>query len=142
MDRAITLVAKSEGKTTEMDTIKNGKTFLLPFLGNLAMSRAIVATMNGEAPQDIGEKPIDCKDTWKAGSKKASLRITAVFKFIDPIVREKVKMYPAHCLHLLGCPEEIKECKTSGWSFDEDEHSFLNCQELEGYSFVSSSRTL
>ena len=85
------------------------------------MSRAIVATMNGKEPQDIGEKSIDSKDSWKAGVKKSSLRITAVFKFIDPAVHEKVKMYPAHCLHLLGCPEELKECKTSGWTFDEDE---------------------
>jgi len=121
LDRTITLVAKAEGKDTDLSLVKNSKAFLLPYQGNLAMSRAIVATMNGKEPQDIGEKPIECKEPWNAGGKKVSLRITAVFKFMDPKMKDPIKQFPAHCLHALGCPEGVRECKTSGWSLDEEE---------------------
>jgi len=121
VQKSIILVAKAEGKETHKNVI-NAKECLLPWQGNLAMSKAIVATSDGKEATISEVKPIQAKETRISEEKKVALRIMAVLKFVDHEMQEKLVQFPDLSLHLLGCLEELKECKTYGWSHDEDEN--------------------
>ena len=114
------LVAKAEGAGS-LETIQNGQQVLLPYMGNIAMTKTIVASLDAkEIQKDIGMKPLDSKDFDKSQEKLVSLRITAVFDYIQQGLHEKLRTYPDHSLHLLG-KLDLKESKTNGWTFDMEE---------------------
>ena len=121
MAKSIILVAKAENSEAHKNVV-NPKECLLPWQGNLAMSKAIVATSDGKAAGLDGITPIKAKETKVSEEKKTALRILAVMKFVEPSSRDKLVQFPDLSLHLLGCLDELKECKTYGWSHDEDEN--------------------
>ena len=114
------LIAKSEGADS-MATIQNGQQVLLPYMGNIAMTKAIVASLDAkEIENDIGMKPLDSKEVEKKQERLVSLRITAVLDYIPQGLHEKLRTYPDYTLHLLG-KLDLKESKTNGWTFDLEE---------------------
>jgi len=114
------LVAKAEGADS-LATIQNGREVLLPYMGNIAMTKAVVASLNAkEIGDDVGMKPLDSKEIEKPQEKLVSLRITAVFDYIQQGLHEKLRTYPDHTLHLLS-KLDLKESKTNGWTFDLEE---------------------
>ena len=114
------LVEKAEGADS-LATIQNGQEILLPYMGNIAMTKAIVASLDAKViDSDIGMKPLDSKEVEKTKERLVSLRITAVFDYIQPGLHEKLRTYPDHTLHLLG-KLDLKESKTNGWTFDLEE---------------------
>ena len=121
MAKSIILVAKAENSEAHKNVV-NPKECLLPWQGNLAMSKAIVATSDGKAAGLDGITPIKAKETKVSEEKKTALRILAVMKFVEPSSRDKLVQFPDLSLHLLGCLDDLKECKTYGWTHDEDEN--------------------
>ena len=114
------LIAKSEGADS-MATIQIGQQVLLPYMGNIAMTKAIVASLDAkEIENDIGMKPLDSKEVEKKQERLVSLRITAVLDYIPQGLHEKLRTYPDYTLHLLG-KLDLKESKTNGWTFDLEE---------------------
>ena len=132
--KVITLVAQYDGKE-ELSNIPGAKDCLLPFQGNLAVMRAVIATTTGAEAGVEGQKPSEAKDIANAAEKRTPLRVVVVCKYLDDELKEKVKQYPDFSMNLLGClQKDLKEFKTYQWSFDEDE------QILAGYCAVLPSQ--
>lgn len=87
-------------------------TLTLPWMGNLAVIKACVASLNGLKGLTILNK--EAKTPTVQHASFESLRITSPLKFLDKTKVDATLKAPTILLTLLGCT--LKEVKTSGWS--------------------------
>jgi len=113
--KPITLVAKTDDSSAN---VQEGRKILLPFLGNLALVGATIATSTGAKPEWEGEKPIAAKALTTRVPKESltTLRILVVKDLLEQKDLDKMKKTPAFAISLLGVDESITELRTSGWT--------------------------
>ena len=114
LTKKITLIAKKDRDSTFK--APGCKSLLLPWMGNLALVDAWVATSVGEEPGLSGEKPeeVQAKDDLGISfDDRLTLRVTAVLTFLENKVQERILAKPELCLKLLGCT--LSEVRTSNW---------------------------
>jgi len=114
LSKPIILVAKTDESNAE---IKEGRKILLPYLGNLALVEATIATSTGVKAEWEGEKPITAKTLNKVPKESlTTLRVIVVKDILDQKDLDKLKKRPAFAISLLGVDETITELRTSGWT--------------------------
>ena len=126
----IILIVKAEEKEAG-EKIKGSKPVLLPYMGNLALVAAVIASLNGELPQFDGTNPIRAKDLTKVPKKEnmITLRVMVVKGVLSDKDLEVMKQKPTYAMFLLGCSSKFKELKTSGWT--EQAEAFVGYLEVE-----------
>ncbi len=111
---SVTMIAKA---TEDKTNIVNAVEVWLPYIGNIALAKAVIATTSGTKTTMQGMDPIK-KDAKNAGSweKKATLRITVdLWLIAESKVREHFKKQPHAAMHHAMVKTSCKEIKTHGW---------------------------
>lgn len=85
---------------------------LLPFIGNLAMMKAILAELNGKEvqfeqadPKKISMKSMPVRDM-------VTLRVHIALDYIEKKHRDNILHQPAYALSVVGVEDHFKEAKT------------------------------
>ena len=103
----------------EPNNVKNHQVLWLPYLSNLALARAVVATTTGVAADVKGVEPIKKEKHGPAAEKQTTLRIIVDLWLIeDEKRREGLKQHPQAALHGVA-KGKLQELKTHGWSVGE-----------------------
>ena len=113
--RSVTMIAKAPEEMPA--NIENAAIVWLPYMGNLALARAIVATTTGCKTCIQGMEPVKKEANgvihWEKGS---TLRITVdLWLIADAKVRELLKQKPHAALHHMMANTSCREVKTNGW---------------------------
>ena len=130
LDKEVLLIAKPDSTETDVE-VKGFKKALLPFMGNLALVEAILATSTGKEPDFGGTKPIKAVGEHKSFKKLnvVSLRVMVVKSVLSKPNLERMQSDPSFALHLVECNKAHEELKTSGWS--EQSEAFIGYLEIE-----------
>ena len=103
----------------EPTNVKNHQVLWLPYLSNLALAKAVVATTTGAAADVKGVEPIKKEKNGPIAEKQTTLRIIVDLWLIDgDKKREGLKQHPHAALHGVA-KGKIQELKTHGWSVGE-----------------------
>lgn len=99
--------------------IENSVVVWLPYMGNLALAKALVATTTSEKPLTKGVEPIKKEgkgvQKWEK-DKGTTLRIVVdLWLIAESRLREHLKQHPHTALHQFLAGSECKEVKTHGW---------------------------
>ena len=116
----ITMIAKMVD--SDITGVENAVTLWLPYLSNLALVQAVVATTTGTKSTLKGVEPVkkDAKD--KEGQEKfVTLRMVVDLKLIaEKKVRDHYKEQPHVSLHHALGKSTFKEIKTHGWTVGDE----------------------
>ena len=114
-----TVIMVTRAGEEEPNNVKNHQVLWLPYLSNLALARAVVATTTGVAADVKGVEPIKKEKHGPAAEKQTTLRIIVDLWLIeDEKRREGLKQHPQAALHGVA-KEKLQELKTHGWSVGE-----------------------
>eukprot|EP00438_Fugacium_kawagutii_P018725 Skav212354 [mRNA] locus=scaffold3038:39285:46781:+ [translate_table: standard] len=106
-DVLILLTRYAEGQPK----IENMKDIHLPWIGHLALVRAIAATLSGKEPAIEGENPEKIQTAF-ATRNLVTLRVTIIWKYMDPKYHVMVRNVPESCMKLLDTQMSVK---LDGW---------------------------
>ena len=96
-------------------SVRGGIEILLPWVGNLALVRAVISCSTGETPEITGENPMQLKDEEiPVEVEKESLRVIIPFHFLEADKKKALCEEPFKCLSLVDC--KLPEVRTNGWS--------------------------
>ena len=97
-------------------TLNHAKEALLPFIGNIAMLKAVMAELNGKEvqfeqsdPKKISMKTMPVRDL-------ITLRVHIALDYVDRKHRDHILQQPAYALSLVGVEDHLKEAKTFQWT--------------------------
>ncbi len=120
LSNSITMIAKVGDE--DLAGLQNPVKMWLPYLSNLALVQAVVATTTGEKTTLTGIEPVrkDGKGDEEAG-KMITLRMVVDLKLVkDRKVREHYKEHPHTSLHHALGQCSFKEIKTQGWTVGDE----------------------
>ena len=114
-----TVIMVTRAGDEEPNNVKNHQVLWLPYLSNLALARAVVATTTGVAADVKGVEPIKKEKNGPTAEKQTTLRIIVDLWLIeDEKRREGLKQHPQAALHGVA-KGKLQELKTHGWSVGE-----------------------
>ena len=94
----------------------HAKEALLPFIGNIAMMKAVLVELSGQEvqfeqadPKKISMKSIPVRDI-------ATLRVHIALDYVERKHRDNILHQPAYALSLVGVEDHFKEAKTFQWT--------------------------
>lgn len=113
--RPLILIARVSSKPDEQQP-KNSKQISIPYIGNIAITKATVAQLDGKEAEFNGLQVEEAQIQQTAN--KDVLRITVPLKYVSSKKHEQLRLHPELCLALAG----IKETgfKTEGWEEADD----------------------
>ena len=126
----------------EPTNVKHHQVIWLPYLSNLALARAVVATTSGAPAEVRGVEPIKKDKNGPVEGKQTTLRIIVDLWLIeDEKRREGLKQHPHAALHEVA-KGTLQELKTHGWVVGEHTISgycTVNVSEVEKVLRLSGS---
>eukprot|EP00434_Breviolum_minutum_P043821 symbB.v1.2.039081.t1/scaffold6338.1/size21769/1 len=130
LKKTVILVAKAGDETPT--NIANPEMVWLPYLSNLALVKAIVATTTGEKAEVQGMQPIQNNKSAAIEEKLVTLRIIVDLWLIpEKRAQEYLKAHPHAALHHAMKKTKCQEIKTHGWVVGEN--------LMSGYCSVTES---
>ena len=119
LKKVVTLVAKAMDE--EPTNITNADTVWLPYLSNLALVKAVVATTTGVKAEVKGMEPIKNKKSASMTDDAVTLRIVVDLWLIDEErARDYLRSHPHASLHHIMKKTQCQEIKTHGWTTGPD----------------------
>ena len=123
------LICKTESE--EFDKDDGGRCEMLPYMGNLALMKARITSLDRSEPSFRGVTPLKSEAPGLADEELVSLRIIAPLSIVeDSKMKDYLLKHPEHTLRLLKCP--LDEVKTNSWSGSKG--------TIEGYMNIPKSK--
>ena len=117
LSRVVIMVTKAGD--AEPKNVNNPKVVWLPYLSNLALARAVVATTTGAAAEVQGMDPIKQDKSGPQAEELITLRIVVDLWLIEEDKkRDYLREHPHASLHEMA-KGKLKEIKTHGWVIGE-----------------------
>ena len=114
LKKVVTLVTKANDD--EPTSIANADTVWLPYLSNLALVKAVVATTTGVKAEVKGMEPIKNKKSASMHDDAVTLRIVVDLWLIEEErARDYLRSHPHASLHHIMKKTQCQEIKTHGW---------------------------
>ena len=114
LKKVVTLVTKANDD--EPTSIVNADTVWLPYLSNLALVKAVVATTTGVKAEVKGMEPIKNKKSASMHDDAVTLRIVVDLWLIEEErARDYLRSHPHASLHHIMKKTQCQEIKTHGW---------------------------
>ena len=113
--------------------VPGARKVLLPYLGNLALREAWVASISGQDPGEVGTRPkkTDMKKPQKADT--TTLRVNAALDYIQRPLKDEMLKNPSLALGAAGIQECVGEARTFRWTTSQH-------RMLSGYVSFDSSK--
>ena len=126
IQRQMILVAKYDEDCTPMAA----QTTMMPYLGNIAMAKAYVCTLNGEKANWKEQTLKEVTLTGRKVEDEVVVRVIAVLHYVEKSCHDVLYKTPDFSLKLAGL--DISECRTNKWE--------SICGTITGYATIQKGK--